>query len=208
MNLKYNNLYLNMIVTFVPAPSCFRFLLAYQVFHPLISTGIVPLLLLSFTNIRIFFRLGRKLVLSTLSPFMCRFNESRLRPRAKKDTRTSQIVTAIVTIFLILNTPRLLLGIFEIFRQSTQCGSLIITQYWHELCHCTSLMQGIGNQQTQRHLFLSYFQFWVHFSLSPAQTTLLELWLRSALEVSIPLLLLLCKYNFNVTSKAEILNVT
>ena len=74
-----------------------RFLILYQSVHPLTTTGLAPLFLLATLNFKMFFRPG-----SNLSN--------------KRDLQLAKIVGTVVLVFLVLNMPRVVIGVFELTR--------------------------------------------------------------------------------------------
>jgi len=81
-------------------PIYLRFLLTFQCFHPIATTGILPFLILSILN----FKIHRR---------VCSYGFSVVH---KKEVHLTRILISIVISFLVLNLPRLILGLYEISR--------------------------------------------------------------------------------------------
>ena len=111
-----------------------RFLLLFQCLHPIITTVIGPFLLLIVLNFRIYRRYWYQ-PWHLLTDLMFILYPSGLRLNGyyscsfipqnvylcyalihRKDLHLTRIVFTIVVVFLLLNLPRLLLGVFEISR--------------------------------------------------------------------------------------------
>lgn len=94
-------------------PSYLRFLIVYQSVHPLTTTGLAPLLLLSILNLNMHISLGR-------------FQQSQSQS-ARKEMHLTRMMSIIVLTFLLLNMPRCVIGLFEAtrFRMILKCFSSI-----------------------------------------------------------------------------------
>jgi len=89
-------------LTLQKIPEYVKFLLFFQAFHPLTTTGLVPLLILSVMNYKIYSQMSEA--------------KKFFRPESKrtKDFMLAKIMMALVMVFLILNTPRIILGVYEV----------------------------------------------------------------------------------------------
>jgi len=81
-------------------PIYLRFLIMYQCFHPIFTTVLCPFLLLTILNFRIYRR----------------YLSFGFTIAQGKDVQMTRILLTVVLTFLLLNLPRLILGIFEISR--------------------------------------------------------------------------------------------
>ena len=111
----------------------FRFMLIYQGIHPLTTAGIGPLILLTFLNLRFFCRQVTKMSINQFNLtalHLKKFLIFRLRHlpcferpmismrnnRRRADLQLARIVGLVVFVFLVLNMPRVCIGVFEFSR--------------------------------------------------------------------------------------------
>ncbi|XP_023330165.1 FMRFamide receptor [Eurytemora carolleeae] len=87
-------------------PRLLKLLIVYQTFHPLSTTGLFPLILLGTMNYKIYSSIPTGPLITS-------------RRRQAKNFRMARIAVALVLIFIIFNTPRLTIGIFEVTEVSS-----------------------------------------------------------------------------------------
>jgi len=83
-------------------PAYLKFLLFFQAFHPLTTTGLAPLILLLILNFKIYRRIS-------LSNKYFRAGSSRT-----KEYHLAKTMMVLVIVFIVLNMPRLVLGLNEV----------------------------------------------------------------------------------------------
>jgi len=83
-------------------PAYLKFLLFFQAFHPLTTTGLAPLVLLLILNFKIYRRIS-------LSNKYFRAGSSRT-----KEYHLAKTMMVLVIVFIVLNMPRLVLGLNEV----------------------------------------------------------------------------------------------
>jgi len=83
-------------------PAYLKFLLVFQAFHPLTTTGLAPLILLLILNFKIYRRIS-------LSNKYFRAGSSRT-----KEYHLAKTMMVLVLVFIVLNMPRLVLGLNEV----------------------------------------------------------------------------------------------
>ncbi|XP_023346074.1 FMRFamide receptor isoform X2 [Eurytemora carolleeae] len=82
-------------------PSYLKFLLFFQIFHPFTTTGIIPLVLLTTLNYKVYSHMSKT-----------RYFHS--NQRRTKDFSLAKVMTVLVVVFLGLNVPRLFLSFKEV----------------------------------------------------------------------------------------------
>jgi len=88
-------------------PIYLKFLLFFQAFHPLTTTGLAPLVILSLLNFKIYRQIS-------MSNKFFRTGSSRT-----KEFRLAKTMMALVVVFILLNMPRLVLGLIEVLHMPT-----------------------------------------------------------------------------------------
>ena len=89
----------------------------FQFFHPICTTVLCPFLLLTILNFRIYRRSKlNQFLIKVDVDFYYRFLSFGFTIAQGKDVQMTKILLTVVLTFLLLNLPRLILGIFEISR--------------------------------------------------------------------------------------------